>query len=150
MPRTDAASSTPVLPRAAARAAGRAGPERSAPPPNRVFVDPGASTPISNPVLPSARLRAALRPFGSLPAPYPEAGGGQSGEDAAHARARRGGVHALRGASGRLTGHDRRVTAVGGPGIGISVLAALVAVPVPVPVAILALIVLLVLLRGLA
>jgi len=45
MPRTDAASSTPVLPRAAASAAGRAGPERPASPPNRVFVDPGASHP---------------------------------------------------------------------------------------------------------
>src|SRR5271166_1165501 len=48
MPSTDAASSTVVLPRATAKAAGLGGPERSAPPPYRVFVDPGASTPISN------------------------------------------------------------------------------------------------------
>src|SRR6266702_1779653 len=130
MPSTDAASSTPVLARAAARAAVRAGPERSAPPSNRVFVDPGASTPISNPVLPG-----------------PQAGGGQPGEDAADARTHRGGVHALRGASGLPACHDARVTAEGGEGVGIPVL---VAVAVPVPVAVLAVVLLLVLLHGLA
>src|SRR5947207_1156710 len=52
MPSRDAATSTLVLPRAAARPAAPAGPERSAPPPNRVSADSGTSTPISNPVFP--------------------------------------------------------------------------------------------------
>src|SRR5215472_16428383 len=78
MPSTDAATSTPVLPRAAARPAGPTGPERSAPPPNRVFADSGTSTPISNPVFlvssPPGRSEAP-RPVGMLtlgsPAPAP-------------------------------------------------------------------------------
>src|SRR5271165_24885 len=128
MPSTDAASSTLVLPRATARVAGLSGldgPERSAPPSFRVFVDPGASTPISNPVLSSLASGAPSRPlFGSLmpacAAPHPQAGRGQPGEDAAHGRAGRGGVHGLPVAPGGAAGHHRGVTAVGGEGIGVA------------------------------
>src|SRR5689334_18542444 len=61
MPSTDAATSTPVLPRAAVRPTGLAG--RRAPPPNRVSADSGTSTPISNRVSLSARLRGLQRAF---------------------------------------------------------------------------------------
>src|SRR6185437_3993421 len=61
MPSTDAATSTPVLPRTAARPTGLAG--RPAPPPNRVSADSGTSTPISNRVSLSARLRGLQRAF---------------------------------------------------------------------------------------
>src|SRR5512140_1563104 len=102
MPSSDAATSTPVLPRTAARPADPTGPERSAPPPNRVFADSGTSTPISNPVfLVSSppgpyHLFCALRlpprppslapPVGSLTsaAARPE---GQADHDGAQARA---------------------------------------------------------------
>src|SRR6185437_16349120 len=61
MPSTDAATSTPVLPRTAARPTGLTG--RPAPPPNRVSADSGTSTPISNRVSLSARLRGLQRAF---------------------------------------------------------------------------------------
>src|SRR4249920_3251680 len=61
MPITDAATSAPVLPRAAARPTRLAG--RPAPPPNRVSADSGTSTPISNRVSLSARLRGLQRAF---------------------------------------------------------------------------------------
>src|SRR5215470_2703301 len=61
MPSTDATTSTPVLPRTAARPAELAG--RPAPPPNRVSADSGTSTPISNRVSLSACLRGLQRAF---------------------------------------------------------------------------------------
>src|SRR6266496_1810200 len=61
MPSTDAATSAPVRPRAAARPTRLAG--RPAPPPNRVSADSGTSTPISNRVSLSARLRGLQRAF---------------------------------------------------------------------------------------
>src|SRR5882757_1576591 len=143
MPSTDAATSTLVLPRAAARPTGPAGPERSAPPPNRVSADSGTSTPISNRVPLSARLRGLQR---ALPAPQPTAHPqGQAGHDEAHAPAHGGAVHApgaaaaktsgTAGTAGaaavvRRAGHHRRVTGVGREGAGV-----------PVPVAVLAVLV---------
>src|SRR6266702_5983048 len=148
MPSTDAARSTPVLPRAAARPTG---PERSAPPPNRVSADSGTSTPISNRVSLSARLRGLQR---ALPAPQPTAGPqGQAGHDEAHARAHRGAVHAPGAAAAqasgaaavvRRAGHDRRIAGVGGEGAGVPVPVAVLAILVVV----LAVVVLLVLLAG--
>src|SRR5216683_4512140 len=119
MPSTDAARRTLVLPRAMARVTrltGLEGPGRSAPPSNRLSVDPGASTPISNPIFRS--------PFAPA-APRPQGGRGQSGYDAAHGRACRCRVDALPVAAPASTaataaGHYRRITAEGGERIGVA------------------------------
>src|SRR5205807_7376601 len=151
MPSTDAATSTLVLPRAAARPTGPAGPERSAPPPNRVSADSGTSTPISNRVFLSVPPRGSARLPG---APQPTAGPqGQAGNDQADASTRRGAdTGAAARAAGtaeatvtaavttaitgvRRAGHELRITGEGG-GRGR------VAVSVAVPVAVLAVVLL--------
>src|SRR2546430_14941981 len=101
MPSTDATTSTPVPPRAAARPTGLAG--RPAPPPNRVSADSGTSTPISNRVSLSARVRGLSACLAG--SPQPAAGPqGQAGHDEAHAATYRGAVHAAGAAAAQTPG----------------------------------------------
>src|SRR6185437_10646164 len=158
MPVTDAASSTAVPPSAVISEAGRTEPEGSAPPPNRVFADPGASTPISNPV--SDRAASPAAPV--LAAAEPQGRQGQADDDGA-CRAGRGdlrcrGVRALvrpvvLPAAGRRAGDHRRVATVGRPRVGVAAAAAARAPAVAalaVAVAVMVVVRLLVLLRDLA
>src|SRR5690242_10918548 len=87
MPTTDAASSTAVLPSTAISDPGRTEPEGPAPSPNRVFADPGASTPISNPVSDRAASPAALS--WPLAAAGPQSRHGQADDDGACGAGRR-------------------------------------------------------------
>src|SRR5579859_3674696 len=112
MPSTDADSSTMVLPSAVVSVVRGLEPEGPVPPPNRVFAEPGASTPIFNSA-PSCPLA--------------------SGAWSAHGR---GGGRVLRAAA-RRAGHDRRVTGVGGPRVGVAA-AVVAAVALAAAVAVLA------------
>src|SRR5690242_2715332 len=158
MPAMDAASSTAVPPSAATSdpdGPGRTEPEGSAPPPNRVFADPGASTPISNPV--SDRAASPAAP--TLASADPQSRQGQADDDGARRAGRSDlrcrGIRALvrpvtLPVAGRRAGDHRRVAAVGGPRVGVAAAVVAAAVSVTVAAAVVVVVRLLFLLRHLA